>query len=90
MGHEHWYDLVHTKLAAPGLVAELPHEDLVVPIVRAFEDLINLIGSLFRLQTLFDDIWWEFELAETHKVASDEVEDLVITELVLQFENILD
>lgn len=90
MGHKHWYDLVHTKLAASWLVAELPHEDLVVPIVRAFEDLVNLIGSLFCLQTLFYDIWREFQLAKAHKVTSNEVEDLVITKLVLQFENILD
>ena len=56
MSDKSLYDLVHTKLLVPGLVAELPKEDLVVPIMRALENLVNLEGCLPRLQTLLDHV----------------------------------
>ena len=83
------HDLVHTELAAPGLVTELPHEDLVVPIVGSLEDLVYLVGSTLSLKALFDHIGGEFQLAESHEVSCDEVEDLVIADLVPQFEHVL-
>ena len=56
MCHKLLYDLVHTKLAAPRLGTELTCKHLVVPVVRALEDLVDLLGSLGRLKALFDDI----------------------------------
>ena len=56
MSHKLLYDLVHTKLAAPRLGTELTCKYLVIPVVRALEDLVNLLGSLGRVKTLFDDI----------------------------------
>ena len=54
--HKPLYDLIHTELATSGLLAELPCKDLVVPIVRALENLIQLLGSLCSLQALLDNI----------------------------------
>ena len=84
------HDLVHTELAAPGLVTELPHEDLVVPIVGTLEDLVDLVGRTLSLKALFDHIGGEFQLAKSDKVSCDEVEDLLIADLILQFQNVLD
>ena len=89
MGHKLLYDLVHTKLAAPGLGPELPRKHLIVPIVRALEDLVDLVGSLGRIKALLYDIRGEFKLAEAHKVPRDEVQDLFIAQVVLEFENVL-
>ena len=56
MCHKLLYDLVHTKLAAPRLGTELTCKHLIVPVMRALEDLVNLLGSLGRFKALFDDI----------------------------------
>lgn len=56
VGDQPVYDLVHTELAASGVEAELPHEDLVIPEVRALEDLLDLARSLARLQALLNHV----------------------------------
>lgn len=56
MGDQPVYDLVHTELAASGVEAELPHEDLVVPEVRALENLLDLACSLAGLKALFNHV----------------------------------
>lgn len=89
MGHKLLYDLVHTKLAAPGLGTELPRKHLIVPVVCALEDLVDLVGSLGRLKALFDDIRGEFKLAEAHEVPCDEIQDLLIAQVILEFQDVL-
>ena len=82
-------DLVHTELTASRLMSELSVEALVVPVVSALEDLIDLVGCLIGFQALFDHIRAEFELTESDKISSNEVEDLVISQRVLKFEHVL-
>ena len=89
VGDKSLHDLVHTELSAPGLVAELPNEDLVVPEVGTLEDLVNLVSSLTGLETLLDDVRGELELAEPHKVSCNKVEDLIVPHVVLQLEYVL-
>ena len=83
MCHKLLYDLIHTKLAAPGLGAELPRKHLIIPIVRTLEDLVDLIGSLGCIKALLDDIGGELKLAKPHKVSRNEVQDLFIAQVVL-------
>ena len=89
MSHKSLDDLVHTKLTVPGLETELLYEDLIIPEVGALEDLLNLVSGLSGLKALLDHVGGEFELTEAHKVSGDEVEDLLIAELIFEFENIL-
>lgn len=57
--------------------------------MRALEHLINLEPSLAGLEALLDDVGGEFELAETDKVARDEVQNLVVAHFTLQLEHVL-
>jgi hypothetical protein len=82
-------DEVHADGAGTRLIAELAHDDLVVPEVGALEDLVDLDTSLVGLQALLDNVRRELELAESHEVTSNEVEDLVIAQVALELEHIL-
>ena len=50
------HDLVHTELLVPRLRSKLAEKHLVVPVVRAFEHLVNLECRLVRLEALLDDV----------------------------------
>ncbi len=56
VGDQPVYDLVHTELAASRVEAELPHEDLVIPEVRALENLLDLACGLACLKAFLDHI----------------------------------
>jgi len=56
VGHQSLHNLVHTKLAAPRLVAKLTDEDLIIPEVGALKDLVDLVGSLGGFKTLLNHI----------------------------------
>ena len=90
MSDKSLHDLIYTELLVPGLVSKLSIEDLVVPIMCALEHLINLEGCLASLEALLDHIGRELQLTEAHKVACDEVQDLVVSHIALELENILD
>ena len=81
--------LVHTQQLVSGLNSKLSVEDLVIPVVRTLEHLIDLEGGLFRLEALFDHIGGEFQLTQAHEVTSDKVENLVISHVRLELEHIL-
>lgn len=70
--------------------AKLIDEVLIVPKVGALEDLVDLEGGLSRLKALLNDIGRVLELAESDKVARDEVEDLVVSNVILELEHVLD
>ena len=89
MRDESLHDLVHTELLVPRLRSKLAEKHLVVPIVRPFEYLVDLVGRLLCLKALFDHVGREFELAQTHEVPSNEVQYLVVAHLALQLEHIL-
>lgn len=77
------HNLVHTEFAAPRLVAKLPDEDLIVPEVGTLEDLINLVSSLGGFKALLDYIRRKLQLAQTHEVSSNEIQNLVVSLLIL-------
>lgn len=89
MGHQTRDNSLDAQEPVSGLESKISHQVLVVPKVGAFEDLVDLISSLIRLEALFNDIRRKFELTETDEISSDEVEDLVIAGIVLELEHIL-
>ena len=89
MGDQSLHDLVHAELLDPGLVSKLSKEDLIVPVVRALEHLVNLEGCLSSLQALLNHVRAELQLAQAHKVAGNKVQDLVIPHVALQLQHVL-
>ena len=81
--------LVHTEQLVPRLNSKLSIKDLVVPVVRTLEHLVDLEGGLLCLEALFDHIGREFQLTQAHEVTSNEVENLVISHVRLELEHIL-
>ena len=90
VGDEALDNLVHSYFLVSRLGAQLSEQNLIVPIVRALEHLVNLIGCLAGLQALLDHVGAELELAQSHEVAGNEVQDLVVAQLALELEDILD
>jgi len=91
MSHEALYD----KVDAHGLNARLVRskltlQRLIVPDVRALEDHINLMGSLGSLKALLDDVRRELQLAEPDEVTCNEVQNLIISHIILELQHILD
>ena len=72
-----------------GLRTELPYERSIVLNVSPFENLIDLHCGLLSLKALLNDIGRELELAKSDEVTSYEVENLIISFLVIKFENVL-
>ena len=81
--------LVHTEQLVPRLNSKLSIKDLVVPVVRTLEHLVDLEGGLLCLEALFDHIGREFQLTQAYEVTSNEVENLVVSHLRLELEHIL-
>jgi len=50
----------------------------------SFENLIDLHRGLLGFETLLDDIRGELELTESYEIAGDEVQNLVISFLVIE------
>jgi hypothetical protein len=42
------------------------------------EDFVNLVFILFALETFFNHVWREFELAQSNEILPDELENLNI------------
>lgn len=90
MSDECFYDVIDANLPASWVETKLADEDLVVPEVSTLEHLVNLLGCLLCLKALLYHVWRELQLAESNEVSSNKVEDLVISNLVFELENILD
>jgi len=60
-------------------------KNLVIPEMRTFEDLVDLECGLRTLQALLDHIGRVLELAKSDEVASDKVQNLIISDIALQF-----
>ena len=58
--------------------------------MSALEYLINLNRCLFRFKALLDHIRWKLELTVSHEVAGYEVQDFIVSGLVVQLEHVLD
>ena len=56
----------------------------------ALEYLIDLNRSLFCLKALLDHIRWELKLTVSYEIASYEVQNFIVSGLVVQLQNILD
>ena len=56
MSHKSLYDLIDSELLVSRVRAELAIQDLVVPVVRALEHLVDLHACLARLEALLDDV----------------------------------
>mmetsp|Transcript_20253 Transcript_20253/g.27379 ORF Transcript_20253/g.27379 Transcript_20253/m.27379 type:complete len:204 (-) Transcript_20253:1684-2295(-) len=56
----------------------------------ALENLVDLDDSLRGLQALLDHVGRKLELTKSHEVTSNEVQDLVIANVVLELEDVLD
>ena len=70
-------------------MAELPYEYLVIPVVGTLEDLVDLMHSLGCFEALLDHVGREFELAKSHEVACNKIQDLVIAHTILELEHVL-
>ena len=58
--------------------------------MRALEYLIDLNRSLFCLKALLDHIWWELKLTVSYEIAGYEVQNFIVSGLVVQLQDILD
>ena len=58
--------------------------------MRALEYLIDLNRSLFCLKALLDHIRWELKLTVSYEIAGYEVQNFIVSGLVVQLQNILD
>ena len=58
--------------------------------MRALEYLIDLNCSLFCLKALLDHIRWELKLTVSYEIAGYEVQNFIVSGLVVQLQNILD
>ena len=58
--------------------------------MRALEYLIDLNRSLFCLKALFDHIRREFKLTVSYEIAGYEVQNFIVSGLVVQLQDILD
>ena len=56
----------------------------------ALEYLIDLNRSLFCLKALLDHIRWELKLTVSYEIAGYEVQNFIVSGLVVQLQNILD
>ena len=89
VSYESLYDKFYAEILAAGLGAKFPHERCIILDVCSFENLIDLHCSLLRFETLLDDVWRELKLAESDEIAGNEVQDLVVSLLVIEFEDVL-
>lgn len=64
-------------------------DGLVFDGVGAVKNLGDLRFSLCALKTLLNDVWWEFELAEAHKVFCNHFENLFVALSLLKLKYIL-
>ena len=58
--------------------------------MRALEYLIDLNRSLFCLKALLDHIRWELKLTVSYEIAGYEVQNFIVSGLVVQLQDILD
>ena len=58
--------------------------------MRALEYLIDLNRSLFCLKALFDHIRRELKLTVSYEIAGYEVQNFIVSGLVVQLQDILD
>ena len=55
----------------------------------SFENLVDLNASLVCFEAFLYDVRRELELTESNEVAGNEVEDLIISFLVIELEHVL-
>ena len=89
VSNESLYDQFYAELLAAWLSTKLPHKRSVILNVCSLENLVNLHRCLIGLKTLLDNIWREFELTEADEVAGYKVQNLVISFLVIELEDVL-
>ena len=56
----------------------------------AFKDLVDLNDSLGSFQALLDDVRRVLELTESNEVTGNKVQNLIVSNIIFELEDILD